>query len=134
MQQQGLTEREALESFKSRMQRIRDEVRAIDRELARRDILSLAHRSREAIRLTRALLDKNVEILFAGHPVQFHKDLYNQLDFADGHLSKALSEEYEFQAMEQRIYLATRLAEDVLGYVSGAVGEMEARLEENQTA
>jgi hypothetical protein len=31
--------------------------------------------------------------------------------------------------MERRLYLAIHLAEDVLGYVAGAVGEVEARLD-----
>lgn len=123
-------ERQALESFKTRMQRIHDEVRAIDQSLARRDILALAHRTRDAIRETRGILDKNVEILFAGRPPQFHQDLYDQLDYAEVHVNKALSDEVDFQQMERRLYLATRLAEDVLSYVAGAVGEMEARLGE----
>jgi hypothetical protein len=122
-------ERQALESFKTRMKRIEDEVRAIDQSLARRDILLLAHRTRDAVRETRVILDKNVEILFAGKPPQFHQDLYDQLDYAEGHVAKALSDEVDFQQMERRLYLATRLADDVLSYVAGAVGEMEAQLD-----
>jgi hypothetical protein len=122
-------ERQALESFKVRMRRIEEEVHAIDQALARRDILLLAHRTRDAIRETRSILDKNVEILFTGRPPQFHQDLYDQLDYAEGHISAALRDEVDFQQMERRLYLATRLAEDVLGYVSGAVGEMEARFD-----
>jgi cell division protein FtsI/penicillin-binding protein 2 len=122
-------ERQALESFKMRMKRIEDEVQSIDQSLARRDILSLAHRTRDAIRETRKILDKNVEILFAGRPPQFHQDLYDQLEYAEAHVVKALSDEVDFQQMERRLYLATRLADDVLGYVSGAVGEMENRLD-----
>lgn len=122
-------ERQALESFKTRMRRVQEEVDAIDQSLARRDFLLLAHRSRDAIRETRSMLDKNVEILFAGRQAQFHQDLYDQLDYAEAHVAKALSDEVDFQQMERRLYLALRLAEDVLGYVSGAVGEMEGRLD-----
>jgi hypothetical protein len=127
-----LTEREALDRFKMRVQQIEIEVRAIDQVLARRDILSLAHRTREAIRLTRELLDKNVEILFEGHPLRFHADLYDHLDYAEAHVSKALSDEIDFQAMEKRIYLAIRLSEDVLGHVTGALDDMESNLDSRE--
>lgn len=129
MQDQQITERQALESFKSRLGKIAVEVEMIDRALARRDLLTLAHQVRDAIRQTRALLDKNVEILFAGHPPQFHQDMYNHLDYAEGHVERALREEADFPAMEKHIYLANKLAEDVLQYVASAVGDMEARLD-----
>lgn len=129
MYEQNVTERQALENFKLRLERIAAEVGGIDRELAQRDLLSLAHRARDAIRQTRTLLDKNVEILFAGHPPQFHQDLYNHLNYAEAHVEKALSEEFDFTTMEKRIYLANKLAEGVLRYVAGAIGEMEARFD-----
>ena len=134
MHQGEMTEREALEMFRTRMSQIESEVRDIDRELARRDIITLAHRARAAIRLTRTLLDRNVDILFAGHPPQIHTDLYNHLDWAEAHVAKALAEEVDFQAMEKRIFLAVRLAEDVLSHVAGALTEMERRLDERDRA
>lgn len=128
MFEQESTERRAVESFKVRMQQIEEEVQAIDRELAQRNIIALAHRAREAIRLTRSLLDKNVEILFARRSDHFHQDLYDHLAYAEGHVTRALSEEVDFQGMEKRLYLATRLVEDVLGHIAIAVGEIEERL------
>jgi hypothetical protein len=122
-------QRAALEQFKRRVDEIGAEVGAIDRELARRDIMALSHRTREAVRVTRDLLDRNVDVLFAGQADRTHHDLYAELEYAEGHVSKALSEETEFQAMEQRIYLAAHLAQDVLDYILEAVHDMEARLE-----
>lgn len=134
MHDSPLTERQALELFKVRMLHIESEVKEIDLELARRDVIALAHRTRAAIRLTRTLLDKNVDILFSGQPAQFHEDLYHHLEWAEDHVARALSDEIDFEAMEKRLYLATRLAEDVLKHVSGALGAMERQLDEKEHA
>ena len=122
-------EQQALESFKARMRKIEEEVQAIDQSLARRDILDLAHRTRDAIRETRDILEKNTDILFAGRPPRVHQDLSDQLGYAEQHVSRALSDEIDFQQMERRLYLATRLAEDVLAHVSSALEDVETRLD-----
>ncbi len=123
------TERQALDNFRRKMQDVETELRAIDSELSRRDLLALTHRSHAAVRHTRDLLDKNVDILFAGQPSRFHEDLYEYLGYADEHIGRALREETEDQAIERRLSLATRLAEDVLSHIAGALSEIERRLE-----
>jgi hypothetical protein len=119
------SEQDALQHFKERMQEIEARIAAIDSDLSRKTILTLAHRTREAIYLTRDLLDKNVEVLFGGHPVHFQHIMYDHLAYAESHVSKALSEEVDFQAMERRLYLATRLAEHVLSHVADAARRFE---------
>lgn len=122
-------ERSALDQFKRRVADISAEVEQIDRELARRDILTLSHRTRRSIRATRTLLDRNLDVLFAGQQDEIHGDLYAELEYAEGHVAAALSTEVEFQAMEQRLYLAVRLAEDVLAHILMAVQTMQDRIE-----
>lgn len=122
-------ERSALEQFRRRIAEITTEVEAIDRELARRDILALAHRTRRSIRATRGLLDRNVDVLFAGQQEPLHGDLYAELKYADNHVAEALSTEVEFQLMEQRLYLAARLVEDVLAHVLLALQTIQERMD-----
>ncbi|MGH2441914.1 MAG: hypothetical protein ACRDFX_01975 [Chloroflexota bacterium] len=127
-------EREALENFRLRLSGIEEEVHAIDQALARRDVVSLAHRSRRIVRATRDLLDKNIDILFEGDAHGFRRDLYDHLAYADAHIAAALSTETAFAMIEQRLYLAIRLSEDVLKHVSGALLDMEHRLEERDAS
>lgn len=123
-------ERSALDQFKLRVADISAEVEKIDCELARRDILALSHRTRRSIRATRNLLDRNLDILFAGQQDEIQGDLYSELEYAEGHIVAALSTEVEFQAMEQRLYLAARLAEDVLAHILLAVSAMQDRMDD----
>lgn len=126
-------ERVAFEAFKARVDRVGEVVRSVERDLARRDILALAGRCREAIRTTRELLDKNVDLLFEGQPESMREDLYDNLRFAEGHVIKALSEEVSFERMDQRLYLAAELTADVINRVVAALGAMERDMEQRHS-
>jgi hypothetical protein len=117
---------EALEQFKQRMEELRLELRAINRELGVPDLLLLAHRTRELLRRTRGLLDGNVTVLFAKKPPRVYENLYDHVHYAEGHVVKALAEEYEFEAIKERLFMATALAEYIINGVSEAIRDVEA--------
>lgn len=114
-------ERIAFENFKARLSRVETEVRSIDQELSHPDLLGVAHRCREAIRMARDLLERNVDILFAGQPPHVHDELWAQLEYAGSHVNRALSDEVVPQRIEQRLLLATRLTQDALDRVKAAL-------------
>lgn len=114
-------ERIAFENFKARLAKVETEVQSIERELSHPDLLGIAHRCRQAIRMARDLLERNVDILFAGQPPHVHDELLSQLGYADEHVNRAASDEVMPQRIEQRLLLATRLSQDVLNRVKAAL-------------
>lgn len=109
--------------FMRRMEQIHDELEAVRHELGRPDLLNLAARTRELLRRTKGLLDGNVNILFGHHP-RAGEELYKHIEWAEGHLNKALAEECDFDAIKKRVYMATTLADYVIAVVDKAVQEM----------
>src|SRR5947209_72893 len=97
-----------------RMIQLHEELKSINRELGRQDLLAIARRARELVRSTRGLLEGNVVLLFANQPDRIVEDLYRHLDYASGHVDRALAEEYEFEVIKRRLYMATALVEDVI--------------------
>jgi hypothetical protein len=112
---------EALQQFQERMEQLKQELWSINRELGRPDLLMLARRTRELLRRTKGLLDGNVPILFANQPDGVPEELYKHIEYAQGHITKALAEEYDFETIEKRLYMATSLAEYVIDGVGEAV-------------
>jgi hypothetical protein len=112
---------EALQQFQERMEQLKQELWTINRELGRPDLLMLARRTRELLRRTKGLLDGNVPILFANQPDGVPEELYKHIEYAQGHITKALAEEYDFETIEKRLYMATSLAEYVIDGVGEAV-------------
>ncbi len=112
---------EAQRQFQERMDQLRQELWTINRELGRPDLLRLARRTRELLRRTKGLLDGNIPILFANQPDRVPEELYKHIEYAQGHITKALAEEYEFETIEKRLYMATSLAEYVIDGVAEAV-------------
>ncbi|HEX8919180.1 MAG TPA: hypothetical protein VF898_11810 [Chloroflexota bacterium] len=115
---------EALLQFQSRMMEIREQLSTVNRGLGSQDLLILAAQTRELIRRTRGLLDGNIQILFHDQPDRVPEELYRHLEFATGHLNKALGDEYEFDIIKKRLYMANSLA----SYVIRAIEEAIARL------
>jgi hypothetical protein len=112
---------EALQQFQERMEQLKQELWTINRELGRPDLLMLARRTRELLRRTKGLLDGNVPILFANQPDGVPEELYKHIEYAQGHITKALAEEYDFETIEKRLYMATSLADYVIDGVGEAV-------------
>jgi len=112
---------DALQQFQERMDQLKQELWTINRELGRPDLLMLARRTRELLRRTKGLLDGNVPILYANQPDRVPEELYKHIEYAQGHITKALAEEYEFETIEKRLYMATSLAEYVIDGVGEAV-------------
>ncbi len=117
-----------MEQFKRRMSDLQDELTDINRTLGAVDLLGLAHRARELLRQTRGLLDGNVNVLFSHQPPRIAENLYNHVEWAEGHLVKALSEEYEFEAIKQRLYMVTFLSGYVIRGVQEAVSHLEHQM------
>lgn len=118
----------ALEGFKLRMTQLGSEAEDISAELARKDLLLLAGRARELVRQTRRLLEKNIAVLFIEEPPEVQQDLFAHLEYAEDHLQKALSVEFEFESIDRRIYMATRLINYVINGVGISVKHLEERL------
>jgi len=112
---------DALQQFQERMDQLKQELWTINRELGRPDLLMLARRTRELLRRTKGLLDGNVPILYANQSDRVPEELYKHIEYAQGHITKALAEEYEFETIEKRLYMATSLAEYVIDGVGEAV-------------
>jgi hypothetical protein len=70
-----------------------------------------------------------VAVLFAHEPDRVPEELYTYLSYAEGHIKTALSAEYEFDAIEKRLYMATALAQYVIEAVARAIDRLveEAR-------
>jgi hypothetical protein len=128
--EEGTDERAALEEFRSRLQRLDGEASEIHFELRRKDLLALGHRTQDLVRLTRGLLEGNLALLFGNEPPRISQNLKQHVDFADAHVRKALGEDYDFEVIQQRLYMATALAQYVVQEVTRAVDEFERRLED----
>ena len=118
------TAEDALAQFKHRMGQIVDDLHDINRELGQVDLLRIAFRIREALRKTKSLLDGNVAILFEGQPSSVPEDLYSHISYAEGHIRKALSDEYDFDVIKKHLRMATALAEYAVQGVAAAVDEL----------
>jgi hypothetical protein len=123
-------ERVAVEEFRERLLHLDEESNAIHQELRTKDLLALAHRTQELVRLTRGLLEGNMAILFGNQPPRVSQNLKQHVDYADGHVRKALGDDYDFEVIQQRLYMATALAQYVVQEVARAVDEFEGRLNE----
>lgn len=123
-------ERVATDQFRRRMESLASETAAINRELGNVNLLSIARRTSALIRSTKSLLDGNVTVLFADFPDRVPEDLYRHIEYADTHIRKALSDEYEFEAIKQRLFMATALCEYVIDGVDEALTHLEERLKE----
>jgi hypothetical protein len=116
--------RDSVEQFQGRMNQIEDELQAINRELGRQDLLALARRTRELLRRTHGLLEGNATVLFPTQPQRMVDELYKHIEWAQGHVEKALSEEYEFDSIKKRLYMANSLAEHVISIVADAIATL----------
>jgi hypothetical protein len=119
------TAQEALQQFRQRMTLLEDELREINMELGSQNLLALVTKTKELLRRTKGLLDGNIPILFAGQPPSVPEELYRHLEYAQAHITKALAEEYEFDTIKKRLYMATALAEFVIGGVAEAIKNLE---------
>jgi hypothetical protein len=115
---------DSISQFKQRMEDLEDELRSINRVLGSQDLLAIEARTRELLRRTKGLLDGNINILFHGQPARIYEDLYRHIEWSEGHLNKAFAEEYEFEAIKQRLYMATSLSEYVIKGVHQALERM----------
>jgi tetrahydromethanopterin S-methyltransferase subunit G len=130
---QHLIPEDSIEQFEQRMHDLREEVQLIDRELGRQDLLALADRTRNLLRKTKALLDGNTHILFAGQPDRIPEELYKHIEYAQGHITKAIADEYEFDTIEKRLYMATALSEWVISGVSEAIARLKSPSEHRES-
>ncbi|HCG00897.1 MAG TPA: hypothetical protein DEV93_10190 [Chloroflexi bacterium] len=119
--------RVAIGIFKERMFQLEQERSSINGDLGAIDIMGLARRTRQLLRNAKNLMDGNVTVLFAAQPARMAEELYKYLEYAEGHVMKALSEEYEFEAIKRRLYMSTTLARYVIEGVQQAVQDIEAR-------
>lgn len=124
--------RVALGVFKERMYQLEQERADITRALGSIDIMALARRTRQLLRSAKGLMDGNVTVLFATQPARVSEELYKYLEYAEGHVTKALAEEYDFEVIKRRLYMATALAEYVIEGVQQAVNDVETHLEDGK--
>jgi hypothetical protein len=122
-------ERVATDQFRRRMESLAADMRTINSELGNVHILSIARRTATLLRHTKSLIDGNVTVLFGDLPERVPEDLYRHIEYADSHIRKALSEEYEFEAIKQRLFMATAICEYVMDGVGEALTQLEGRLE-----
>jgi len=118
----------SLQHFKSRMGELVEERGAINKELGQIDLLILARRTRDLTVSTRMLLENNVNVLYAEQPPRVTDTLFAHLDYADAHVAKALSHEYLFEVIKQRLYMATALADFVIRSMDDAMTAVEAKV------
>jgi hypothetical protein len=124
MQQPAPEIDDSISAFRQRMADLEKELHSINRVLGSQDLLTIGWRTRELLRRTKGLLDGNINVLFHGQPARIYEDLYRHIEWAEGHLNKAFSEEYEFEAIKRRLYMATSLSEYVIRGVGQAVDKM----------
>jgi hypothetical protein len=122
--------RVAIGIFKERMFQLEQERSSINTALGAIDIMGLARRTRQLLRNAKSLMDGNVTVLFAQQPPRMAEELYKYLEYAEGHVMKALSDEYEFEIIKRRLYMATTLARYVIEGVTEAVSSIEDKLAE----
>ena len=122
-------ERVATDQFRHRMEALNADMVAINRELGNVNLLSIARRTATLLRHTKSLIDGNVTVLFADFPDRVPEDLYRHVEYAETHIRKALSEEYEFEAIKQRLFMATAICEYVIEGVREALSHLEGSLE-----
>ena len=115
---------EALEQFQERMTLLQQDLDDVNRELGSKDLLALARRTRELLRRTKGLLDGNIPILFANEPPSVPEELYKHIEYAQGHVTAALAEEYDYEVIKKRLHMATSLAEYVIGGVAEATRKL----------
>jgi hypothetical protein len=120
--------RVALGMFKERMYQLERERVEINEALGAIDIMEIARRTRQLLRAAKGLMDGNVTVLFANQPASVSEELYKYLEYAEGHVIKALSEEHAFDIIKQRLYMATTLAHYVIEGIQEAVNTLESRL------
>jgi hypothetical protein len=125
MQEKVVVPDNTLSQFKERMEHLEGELRAINTELGEIDLTAISSRTRELLRRTRGLLEGNTTILFEGQPARISEELYRYLEFADGHLNKALQDEYDFEVIKKRLFISTTLAEYVIRQVQAAATHLE---------
>lgn len=126
--------RVATDQFRRRMESLTTDMTAINRELGNVNLLSIARRTATLLRHTKALIDGNVTVLFADFPERVHEDLYKHIEYAETHIRKALSEEYEFEAIKQRLFMATAICEYVIDGVGEALTHLESNLKESSSS
>ena len=127
------TARVATDQFRRRIESLSVDVAGINRELGNVNLLSIARRTSTMIRNTKALIDGNVTVLFSDYPERVPADLYKHIEYADTHIRKALSEDYEFEVIKQRLFMATAICEYVIDGVTEALNHLEGTLEKQIT-
>ena len=121
--------RVATDQFRRRIEGLSADVAGINRELGNVNLLSIARRTSAMIRNTKALIDGNVTVLFSDYPDRVPADLYKHIEYADTHIRKALSEDYEFEVIKQRLFMATAICEYVLDGVAEALTHLEGSMD-----
>ncbi len=121
-------ERVATDQFRRRMESLTSDMESINRELGNVNLLNIARRTSALLRNSKALIDGNVTVLFADTPDRVPEDLYKHIEYAELHIRKALSEEYEFEVIKQRLFMATAICEYVIEGVGDALTRLESRL------
>jgi hypothetical protein len=121
-------ERLATDQFRRRMESLTGDMAAINRELGNVNLLTIARRTATLLRHTKSLIDGNVTVLFADFPDRVPEDLYRHIEYAETHIRKALSEDYEFEVIKQRLFMATAICEYVIDGVGDALTHLEGRL------
>jgi hypothetical protein len=123
-------ERVATDQFRRRMESLIADMGAINRELGNVNLLTIARRTATLLRHTKSLIDGNVTVLFSDFPERVPEDLYKHIEYAETHIRRALSEEYEFEVIKQRLFMATAICEYVIDGVGDALTHLEGRLDQ----
>lgn len=118
---------DSADRFVQRLDELRSDLTDIRTELASKNIISLADRCRRMLRETRFLLDGNLNALFASESPEMRTNLHSFLEYADQQVATALSQDYDFEIINQRLYLASLLATHVQELMAGAIDDLRRR-------
>lgn len=119
------TSSEVAARFAQRLRDLDAEMSGLQLELSRKGLIPMAMRVRRIIRGTRVLLDANMAALFPDDTAETRDDLHQLLDAADRQVSLALGEDYEFESIQQRLYMATSQGEYVVKTMVAALNSLQ---------
>ena len=118
---------DSADRFVLRLEELKAELTDIRSELASRNIIVLADRCRRMLSDTRSLLDGNLNALFASESPEVRTHLHSWLGYADQQIATALSQDYDFEVILQRLYMAALLATHVQESMAGAIEDLKRR-------
>ncbi|HZU12947.1 MAG TPA: hypothetical protein VFB58_08915 [Chloroflexota bacterium] len=112
--------------FAQRLQNLDADMTSLQLELSRKGLIPMAMKTRRLIRATRNLLDANIAVLFPDDTAEVREDMHQLLDSADRQVELALREDYEFESIQQRLYMATAQGEYVVKTMVTALNELQS--------